>query len=337
MANHDATSPARGNRSALIIVGTFAMLGLAYSLVRVYVLRERIANAQSDIRLLQDANSVLQSNVKELQAAQNATQDRLKVLDGVQSSIGDIHANLGELRGRTEQSQRYWARVEAMYLLRLARDQLVLTRDVPTAIAALEAAAARLADSRDAGAGSAIRTQVDNELRALRAVPQVDHNALYRQLQQTAQDVPRLPMVGVVIATETPAATTPPTDSGLARAWAVLRNALRDLVTVRRAGNNSGALITSNEGLLRQQQLQLYLVNAAQSVQQHQQQSFTTSLQQAVALLDDSFIRDAAEVKALRATLLTLSKQPIAPPLPDISRSLAMLERELPSNNTGAP
>jgi uroporphyrin-3 C-methyltransferase len=331
MPTHDAssTSSKGTNRSALIIVGIFAMLGLAYSLVRVYVLRERIASAQADIRVLQDANSVLQASVKELQTNNLGVQDRLKTLDGLQGSISDINNALGELRGRTEQSQQHWARVESLYLLRLAQDQLKLAHDVPTAIVAMEAAAARLTSNRDT-ASSAARVQIEQELRALRSVPQIDSQMIYAQLRQATEQAPSLPVAGRVVG-DTPQTAAALSDAGLDRAWVVLKRAFRSLFSVRQASSDSSALVTHNERLLRQRQLQLLLVSATQALQYRNNTNYQESLQLAVRLLDDSFSSNDVAVRNLRATLLDLAQHNIAPTLPDVSKSLTLLERELPA------
>jgi len=325
------------NRVALIIVGVLALLGLAYAIARVDILRARIATLEVDRDAQQNLNGVLQTKLEQLSAVNVTTTEQLKQLAQLQTEFSNLNASLGELRGRTDQSQRNWARIEALYLLRLADDQLKLVQDVPSAIAALESAKIRLDGTRDSALDS-VRVQLATDLQALRNVPQADLSAIYEQLLQAEQQSATLRIAGTVVGDSSANQTPEQLDAGLDRAWAVVKHSLAQLITVRKTTADAADLVTSDEQTLRRRHLQLLLLTARQAAQIHNGTAYHDALQDAMRWLSSAFEFTDPQVKALHEKLLTLSKQDIAPSLPDISASRRLLERYAPAiAATGEP
>lgn len=328
MANTDPQSN-NTHRLALIVVGALALLGLAYAVARVDILRARLATLEVDRDRQQGYNGQLQIKVEELTLANANASEQFKQLAQVQSELGNLSASLGELRGRTEQSQRNWARIETLYLLRLADDQLKLAQDVPTAIAALESAKTRLDGARD-NALDDVRAQLAVDLQALRNVPQPDLPQLYRQLTEAQQQSATLKIAGSVVNDTTP----PPPEqmqAGLDRAWALVKHSLAQLFSVRKTSADVADLITSDEQTLRRRHLQLLLLTARQAAQIRDANSYRDAIADAQRWLSSTFDMSDERVKACAEKLQTLSKQDIAPALPDISASRRMLERYTPA------
>src|SRR5690348_17008728 len=108
----DSPSQLRNNRLGLTILGIIALLGLAYAILRVDILRARIASLEVTRDTQAGINATLQAHNEELVAANLATQEQLKHLAALETAVTSMNATMGELRGRTEQSQRNWTRVE---------------------------------------------------------------------------------------------------------------------------------------------------------------------------------------------------------------------------------
>lgn len=334
MANSDPNSSGNHtNRVALIVVGVLALLGLAYAIARVDILRARIATLEVNRDQQQGYNSVLQSKLDELTAANVAATEQLKQLAQVRTELGNLSASLGELRGRTEQSQRNWARIETLYLLRLADDQLKLAQDVPTAIGALESAKTRLDATRDS-ALDGVRAQLAVDLQALRNVPQADLPGIYQTLAKAGEQSAVLKVAGTVV-DQRDSAPAADMQAGLDRAWTLFKHSLAQLFVVRKTSADTASLITTDEQTLRRRHLQLLLLTARQAAQMHDAQNYRDALQDAQQWLNSAFDSRDAQVNALTQQLRTLATQDIAPPLPDISGSRRLLERYTPAIATG--
>ena len=75
--------------------------------------------------------------------------NEIKNLRELPTQVNELGQSMAELRARTDAPQRTWVRAEALYLLELGDRRLRLEHDVPTAIAAMESADARLATVSD--------------------------------------------------------------------------------------------------------------------------------------------------------------------------------------------
>ena len=329
----DSTSQSRNNRLPLMILGIIALLGLAYAILRVDILRARIASLEVHHDEQERTNAMLQARNADLFAANLATQEQLKHLAALDSEVTSMSATMGELRGRTEQSQRSWTRVETLYLLRLAEDQLQLTRDVPSALAALQAAEARLNITRDSSLDG-VRAQLTADITALRNVSPVDRAALYAQLDQAQSNANTLKVLGGVINNGSDNPPVSNQKAGIERAWLVIKQSVAKLFVVRRVSASTDGLITAEDQLLRRRHLQLLLLSLKQAAQLHDDNSYRQALKQTQAWLNTAFDLNDKQVATLDQQLTAWSKLDIAPALPDISGSRKLLERYSPSAAT---
>jgi len=212
----------RSNRVFLTVLGIIALLALAYAIMRVDILRARVASLEVDRDRQTETNARLNARNEDLIAANLATQEQLKRLAIVEAQLSDINATMGELRGRTEQSQRNWARVEALYLTRLAENQLLMNHDPATALIALQSAEQRLAPVRD-GALEGVRSQLAQDINALRQVPQVDYKSLYAQLQRAEASTASLKVLGNVVNASAEDHDVGSRRAGIERAWMIVK------------------------------------------------------------------------------------------------------------------
>ncbi len=325
----ESNSQVRSNRVFLTVLGIISLLALAYAIMRVDILRARIAELEVSRDQQKATNDTLLARNAELSAANVATQEQLKRLSSMEVELTNLSATMGELRGRTEQSQRNWTRVEALYLLRLAEDQLHLTQDVPTALVALQAAELRLNGIRET-ALDGVRLQLAADIDALRNVPQIDRAALYTQLENAATMAANLKVFGTVVNAKDDNRAVDGKKSGIERAWLLIKQALTKLFVVRKASTNAEGLLSIDEQSLRRHHLQSLLLSARQSAQLRDAKSYRDTLQQAQRWLNTAFDTNNKDVMSLNQQLTALSKLEVAPTLPDISGSRKLLERYVP-------
>ena len=152
----DMNSRRAGGGGANPMLAAFAVVGLllavyAHWRIGQFVDRsDRVRRQVVELRATQDRLAgQLSTLTTRLETSNNALRSELHGLQELPAQLAVLGRGIEELRARTEAPQRAWARAEALYLLDLAERQLYLDRDVGTAIAAMEAADARLASFND--------------------------------------------------------------------------------------------------------------------------------------------------------------------------------------------
>ena len=325
MAQSDSrtTVPRGTGRGALIIVGVLALLGLAYAIARVDILRARIVTLQMDLQGQQDNHQSLQGRFDALSADAQNNDAQIAQL---QQSLRSLNDNFGELHQRAALAQREIARSEALYLLRLAQDQLQLAHDVGGATDTLSAAAAILGANSDAGI-SAVHRQVLAYLEQLRAIPQADVAMAAQQLGTAEQQIQTLPLAGILADRRVPNDALP--EEGLPRAWAVLRRALLALFSVRKIGGDSVAVLDTEEQMLRRRHLQLLIANARLAVASRDQAVYVEAVRAADDWLAHNFDTESPAVAQLQAQLKQLAKYELAPATPDLRTAIQALQDKL--------
>lgn len=326
-------SSSRGaTRSALIIVGVLALLGLAYAIARVDILRARIVNQDIDMRALQENNSVLRTQIAALTAsAQNSS----KQVAQLQTELSSLSTNFGELSTQAEQAQRLTVRSEALYLLRLANDQLHLAHDLSSAIDTLSAAETLLRNTTDTALNAALN-QVQAALQQLRALPSSDTTQIQQQLTALEPQIGKLQLSGIKIEQGIVATAEVLPEAGLARAWALLKRGVRNLFTIRKTGAEASAILTADEQSLRRRHLQLLLLTARLAAHVHDQAGYATTLQDAIDWLNQAFDGTDPAVLAMRTQLQQLAKQNIAPATPGLAPIIQALTRYVPAASSSA-
>ena len=316
---------------------TMAALALAtsiYALLRIDSTRDRLDRTNDFARAAQAERAQLRADLKSQTNRQRSSarelDRRVDVLEDVPKQVEELMFSLEQLRGRAEGPERAWSRAEAMFLLELAQRRLAFDRDVKTAVVALEAADARLAALRDQ-AVAPVRQQIARELQALRSVQQPDTIGVLARLASAEEQAARLPIKGV-LATErrtTDRSTLP--EGMLARAWAMARNTLANLIVVRKVDDRAGSIVTAEEAQVRRQHLQLLLFAARAALERHDVTAYRTALAGARQWLGDYFELSSPGAQALLEQIQQLEPIDIDPQLPDISGSARALQRLLPA------
>ena len=334
-ASGNAPEPLRARRTHTYSRLTTAMAVLAlatsiYALLRIDSTRDRLDRTNDIARAADAERAQLRADLKSVTNRQRtAARDldrRVDALEDVPKQVEELVLSLEELRGRAEGPERAWSRAEAQFLLELAQRRLALDRDVQTAIVALESADARLAALRDQSVAPA-RQQIARELQALRSVHQPDTIGILARLASAEEQAARLPIKGILASERRTVDRTELPQGMFARAWAMARNAMANLIVVRVVDDRAGSIVTAEEAQVRRQHLQLLLFAARAAVARHDATAYRASLASARQWLSDYFELSSPEARALLEQLQQIEPVDIDPQLPDISGSARVLQR----------
>jgi uncharacterized protein HemX len=297
---------------------------------------------------LQRANDALAGRLAQLEAeaaatasaaeqrartAQAATEQLRSDLERLQNQRGELDQLYLDLtRGRDEASL-----AEIERLIAVAAQELQLTGNVATAIAALQAVDARLARI-DRPQLVNLRRALTRDLERLRSAPAVDVTGLALRLDQMIQGVDGLALVaeparkggdgkgGEVKAAAVPAATPSTDDRWWPRARAWLREEFGDLVRIREVDTPEALLLNDAQQRLARQQLRLRLLNARQSLLMRNDKLYRADLAEAQALLARYFDGRQAAVVAASGQLKAMAQAPLSVDVPQITETLTALQ-----------
>jgi len=312
----------------------FAVVGLAFLLAayahwRFGQFDERIDRLRGQLTELRTTNDRLAEQIGLLQVQLQQSNDQVRTqwreLREIPAQVGELGQSVAELRARADAPQRSWVRAEALYLLELATRRLRLEHDVPTTIAAMESADARLATVSDP-AVAPVRAQLATELAALRAVNVPDITSVSARLAALETGAVSFRVLGMPVSQARGLDETPD-DGGLRRATQRLQQAWRDLFSYRRVDPKRSRLVTQEEESLRRQLFELQLFAARIAAAQRDSASYVLSVQAASALLERAFDARDPAVLAAREELTQLATVDVDPATPEIGAAAQLLQR----------
>lgn len=269
-------------------------------------------------RLQQERKSLelsLQQDVADLKASQVGELESLKKL------LQQQRRRLLEL-GTTDRSD--WMLAEVEYLLRLANQRLVMTRDVNSALALLNSADGIIRELDDATLYT-LREAIAADAAALRAAPRVDVEGSWLRIQALVGEVDRLLLFELPDLQPAEEPLVP--DAGLVdKLQHGIRAALAHFssyIVIRRRDEPYQALLDPQwEGLVRQN-LRMLLEQSRSALLNGNQKLYQQSLANTRRWLGEFFSFNEAAVTALDSELESLEGLQISPELPDITASLA--------------
>lgn len=248
-----------------------------------------------------------------------------------------IDHNARELLEAGNRTRTDWLLAEAEYLLRIANQRLLIEKDIGGALSALEAADEVLAESDDIGVYP-VRQQLAREVLALKGIASVDRTGLYLTLEAAIDSVHQLTDQALIseqapgFVGDSQSADAPPAGgepSMLAQAWQTFKSTLMQVVVVRRLDESVKPLLSPDQSAYARLNLQLMLEETEMAVLRGNQALYERALAKAQAAVADWYDSSNPRVGALSNTLDELTKNNVAPDLPDISKSLDLLKQRL--------
>lgn len=289
---------------------------------------------------LADSNQQLVS-VRDQLAAQAQTGDQLtrdvggleerlasqrRQLDELPLRLSRLEQALDELPGIASQSRAAWLLAEAEYYLRIGNAQLQLARNPDVALRALELADEKLRDVADPGL-TPVRARLADEMTALRALPRPDTEGLVLTIGSLGRSLDDLPLSQQAPERYGQATGDTGEESGWARAWARIRDALLGLVRIKKTAEQVTPLRTPAEESLLLRRLESTLELARLALLQGDGELYRGLLDDVKSELRRHFDTDAPAVRAAINELTGLERTELPEALPDISGSLELLQR----------
>jgi len=314
--------PARAQKWLLALVLTL----LAAALIAVWLdgrnarrtLRTEVAKRLGDI----DAtDQTTRAAVKDAQEGLREAQAKLALLESRQAESQTQQAALEALYRELAPARDEWALTEIEQVLQLASQQLQLARNVPSALAALQLADAKL-QRLDRPQFVPLRRAIARDMDQLKAVPYVDVAGLSLRLDQAIATVDTLPLA---LEQRLPpqAVSAPPADEAGWRSF--LRTVwldVRQLVRVENLDHPEPPLLAPQQQFFLRENLKLRLLSARFSLLFHDQQNFRADLNAADAWLRKYFDTQSPAVSTMQMLLKQMQTTDMASEMPDVVRSL---------------
>ncbi len=327
--------PFEVNRQALLWVAVIA-LGVAvfaagYSYRQLgNVKREsarRLAELQQAVMAATDTANRADAEARAARQQAAVVEARLAEEQGQREALEQLYSDLS--RGRDDA-----VLVEVERLITVAAQELQLSGNVATALAALQTADARLSRS-DNARFVPLRRVLARDIERLRAAPAVDFTGIALKLDQLASSVDGWPLLAAVTTAPTSSvagaaepATVPAASGWWQRQLRALQGELgeyRDLIRIRQVDSPESVLLDTQQQTLVRQQLRLRLLNARQALLARNDRLFRADLAEAQALMARYVDTRSAAAAGALGLIRQLASTALSVELPTIGDSMAAI------------
>ncbi|MGB2817696.1 MAG: uroporphyrinogen-III C-methyltransferase [Burkholderiaceae bacterium] len=271
---------------------------------------ETAARADAEARSARQQNAVLESRLAEVESQREA--------------LEQLYADLS--RGRDEA-----VLVEVERLITLGAQELQISGSVPTALAALQTADARLA-RLEAPRFLPLRRVLARDIERLKAAPTVDVTGIALKIDQLIASTDTWPLLSDANATSPAAASArsaapPPRQlEWWERTWDALQRELgeyRDLIRIRVVDTSDAMLLGQQQQVLVRQQLRLRLLNARQALLGRNDRLYRADLSEAQVLMNRYFDVRQRDAASALVSMKQLASAPLSVETPNINDSVA--------------
>jgi uncharacterized protein HemX len=346
MTDYDASGPRRGSRFGRVAAIALVLLlvtlaGIAgWRLWRFNHDTEEVVSAQDTLlRRLSHELADQQGETEQLRERQSdfavAQHQQADDLAGLQSRTGDTEQALSRLSAEFQGGRTRAQLVAVEQLLLLANDRVQLAQDAAGAATALQLAEDRLSTLAEPKLFE-VRKAIAQERTALQAVNAPNRGAAALSLGELIARAPALPLRQRPVRQPVPSAeAAPPARPGehgsawWSRGWQSLHDMLSAVFIVRRTDKPVDRLLPPEQEALVTQLFALKLESARAALLLGDTGAFRGALDSALQWLGDYYRPEDPAVDAARAELERLRTLDLAPPLPDLSRSVGLLRAYL--------
>lgn len=286
---------------------------------RLSSLQQNLQQAQQSLRQAADAD--------ELDRLQRQFRQSRDVIESLPGRMENLEESMANLQGISAGARDAWLTAEAEYYMQLANAQVQLAGNAELAAFALELADRRLRELGDP-VYTPVRRELADEITALRAVEDVDTEGVTLTLASLADVMQSLPLDEEVTPEDEPRPEIDGEPSGLSRAWAAVKNAFSDMVSVRRTDEQLEPLLSPEAQYFLRTNIALQLQTARLALLQGEDAIFRQSLRDARAWLERYFDTDSKAVGGAMETIAELADNPVSAELPDVSASLRLFRQQ---------
>ncbi len=289
----------------------------------------RLAELQQAVSTANETATRADAEARAARQQAAVVEARLAEEQGQREGLEQLYSDLS--RGRDEA-----VLVEVERLITLAAQELQLSGNIATALAALQTADARLSRSDNARV-LPLRRVLARDIERLKAAPTVDFTGIALKLDQLASAIDSWPLLAGAspgsVAAPAPspsrggeATAMPPPSTWWERQWRALQSELgeyRDLIRIRHVDAPESVLLDSQQQALIRQQLRLRLLNARQALLARNDRLYRADLAEAQALITRYIDTRAPQTASAVALLKQLASTALSVELPTIGDSMA--------------
>lgn len=328
-ARSSATPPSRRGRGA----GWLALLSLILAITALAAVGW-LYRQDADQREMAEfrVQSAIQAQASELRRLSERLADQRQMA----RALGDDHRQaLASVRSQLQQqAQRIktldesdrtdWRAAELEYLLKLARQRLLLGGEVNTAVELLEAAD-QLARDMDDPDLLTVRAALASDIATLRALPTVDVEGVWLALDATARQVAQLRLVKppeLGVEQPEPAVADEGWSERLQRGLQAAVAKLSELVQIRRRDEAYQPLLAPQYEAVLRQHLALLFEQAQLALLSRRPELYRQTLGDATHWVETYFALDEASTRSLVERIAELRQRTVRVEPPDIATSL---------------
>jgi uncharacterized protein HemX len=285
-----------------------------------------VADLQKEVAAIREENEKFQRQISNFA---NEVNKRLQAVESQGARVTSLEGAVASIQGISQGSRNTWLLAEAEYYLQIANAQLNLAGNPGHALLALKLADERVRELADP-AFTEVRRALADEIQTLETFSKVDVEGISLTLASLSRVVDSLPIQEQFIEPEDePAAEDTAEDlSGLDRAGAAVRDALKGVVSVRRVDEQARPLLAPEAQYFLRANLALQFQAARLALLRGEKASFEQSLDDAATWLNDHFVADSAPVVSALATIEDIRDTTLDVEYPDISGSLTLLRQQ---------
>lgn len=263
------------------------------------------------------------------QQTETATQYETR-LQTLQTAQDNLFQNLTNLIRDKKHLRNDWLLAEAEYLVQLANHRLLLEKDVATALVALKAADARLAEVTDP-ALLAIRKILKNDIIRLNNIPTVDQAGLSITLSALSNNIQNLPLRTPDPKTHKITSADKPLDTpdvkSIKELPAAIWRDIKSLIVIRRHDKPVEPLLAPDQHFFLEQNLGLLLEQSRLALLNGQNKIYQDRLQATAKWIAQFFDTEHNVTRNMLASIEELTKFDIDPALPDISSTFSAIQK----------
>lgn len=249
------------------------------------------------------------------------------VVESLPGRMQNLEESMANLQGISAGARDAWLIAEAEYYMQLANAQAQLAGNAELAAFALELADRRIRELGDP-VYTPVRRQLADEIAALKTVEEVDVEGVSLTLASLADVVQSL-RLDEDVSPEMPSPGTIDGElSGLQRAWAAVKNAVSEMISVRRTDEKLEPLLSPEAQYFLRTNIALQLQTARLALLKGEAAIFRESLQDAQDWLERYFDTETKAVSGAIETLAEVRDSKVATELPDISASLRLFRQQ---------
>ncbi len=313
--------------------------GAGYGVYLLWQQTDQAAVSQSDL-LEQSQTAIidLRGDLGDVETALvSESSQRESAIQSAQSEIGLLAKSLEKqsrhIKELSASNRDQWLLAEVEYLLRLANQRILMSKDASGALAMLDSADGVLQGIDDVSLHN-VRKAIADDLASLRAADELDVNGSYLKLAALASQVETLELY------ELPEFDLPEVDTELLtpdeqQAWterlkqtvSAIGSAFSKAFIIRRDNEQVEAMLEPQDELYLRQNLRLMLEQSQLALLSQQQGVYQTSLEKAQRWIAQYFLIEDKATQAALQSLSDLATLNVDPPLPDISGSFRALKK----------